>query len=84
MSTVTQQFCDRCGKLMKYVGWTAKLKNISKKGKTVKIHKLLNGNLDGYSYSDNYYELCADCTKELEDFLRNNFAIPCNSKEGQC
>lgn len=84
MATVTQKICDRCGKTMAYVGWTAKLKNVFKRGKTVKIHKLLNGNPDGYSYSDSYYELCVDCTKKLENFLSNNPAIPCNSKEGQC
>lgn len=71
MATITQKICDRCGKPLEYVGWTAKIRNDFKKGKTVKIHQLFNGNPDGYSYSDNCYELCADCTKELDEFLRN-------------
>lgn len=69
MATVTQKICDRCRKPMEYVGWTAKIRNAFMKGKTVKIHKLFNGNPDGYSYSDSQYELCADCTKQLEEFL---------------
>jgi len=69
MATITQKICDRCGKPMKYVGWTAKIGNAFKKGKTVKILKLFDGNLDGYSYFNRQYELCADCTKQLEDFL---------------
>lgn len=71
MATVTNTICYRCGKPIKYTGWTAKIKNAFKKGKTVKIHKIFNGNSDGYSYSDSCYELCADCTKKLEEFLRN-------------
>ena len=31
--------------------------------------KFLNGNPDGYSYTDWDYELCAECTKKLEGFL---------------
>lgn len=70
MATVTQKICDRCGKPMEYVGWTAKLRNVFRKGKSVKIHELFNGNPDGYSYSERQYELCADCTENLKEFLR--------------
>lgn len=69
MSTITQNVCDRRGKNMKYDGWTGVLPNVFKHGKIVKIRKLFNGNPDGYSYSDKHYELCAECTKELEKFL---------------
>ena len=31
MATITQKICDRCGKPMKYVGWTAKIGNAFKK-----------------------------------------------------
>lgn len=69
MATLTERICDRCGKPLKYIGWTATLRNVFKRGKTVKITKLYNGNLDGYSYLESQYELCADCTKELKVFL---------------
>lgn len=61
--------CDKCGKRMEYTGWIARIKNVSKVGKTVKIRKLFNGNPDGYSYWDSCYEMCAECTKALEKFL---------------
>lgn len=69
MATISKRICDRCGADMKYVGWTAKLKNVIKKGGRIKVLKLLNGNPDGYSYVERDYELCAECTKKLEDFL---------------
>lgn len=69
MAAVNYKVCDKCGKQIVYIGWTAKIKNVFKKGKTVKILQLLNGNPDGYSYSEREYELCADCTKKLEQFL---------------
>ena len=46
MATITRKICDRCGKQMEYVGWTAKIENAFRKGKTVKIHKIFNGNPD--------------------------------------
>lgn len=75
MGTVEYKTCDRCGKRMEYIGWTARIKNAVKRGKTVKIRKYFNGNPDGYSYSDCYYELCASCTKELENFLSNKTPV---------
>lgn len=71
MATLTQRVCDRCGKPMKYIGWTAIIKNIRKRGSDIKILKLHNGNPDGYSYSESEYELCADCTEKLRTFLRD-------------
>ncbi len=69
MAKRTEYVCDRCGKPIKYVGWTATLLNVFKKGKRIKIRNLYNGNPDGYSYLETQYELCSDCTKQLEEFL---------------
>lgn len=69
MANIEYNVCDRCGKQIRYVGWTAKLKNVFRRGKTIKVLSLWNGNPDGYSYSDRCYELCADCTKQLKEFL---------------
>lgn len=65
----TIKVCDRCGKSIEYIGWTTKFMNVFRKGKTVRIRSLFNGNLDGHSYLDGCYELCVDCTKKLENFL---------------
>jgi hypothetical protein len=70
MDTLTQKECDRCGKPMKYIGWTTELKNIFRKGKKVHIIKYFNGNPDGYSYSQSCYELCTECTEKLREFLK--------------
>ena len=69
MAVITQRICDRCGKPIKYDGWTARFKNIFKRDKTIRITKLLNGNSGGYNYTDDYCELCVDCTRKLEDFM---------------
>lgn len=66
MRVVSKRICDRCGCKIRYNGWTALLKGFRK----IFIRKLRNGNPDGYSYMDWDIELCADCTKELERFLR--------------
>lgn len=70
MATITKKVCDRCGRPLEYINWTSILKNVLKKGKSIKIHNIYNGNPDGYIYIDERYELCAECTKKLEDFLR--------------
>lgn len=36
-----------------------------------RFNQMYYGNPDGYSYTDQSYELCAECTKKLIDFLRN-------------
>lgn len=72
MSTISKKACDRCGNPLKYVGLTAIFKNVFKKGKTIAIREYFNGNQDGYSYMDGNYELCADCTEKLREFLRND------------
>lgn len=70
MATRTSKVCDRCKREMKYTGWTAHLKSMFKTGRKIKITKYFNGNQDGYSYSDSCVELCAECTKDFERFLR--------------
>lgn len=66
----TRRICDRCGKAIEYVGWTAKLRNVFKKGKRIKIYEFLDGNRSGYDYHESCYELCAGCTSQLEEFLK--------------
>lgn len=53
---------------MKYTGWTALLFRPAK----FRLLKLLNGNHDGYSYSEEHIELCSDGTKELNVFLEGD------------
>lgn len=69
MSRETRIVCDRCGEEIKYVGWTSKLPFARKRPVRFKLLKLLNGNMDGYSYSECEYELCNKCTFELRIFL---------------
>ena len=70
MGRISIKVCDRCGKEMEYSGWTSRVINGVKRGKRVKIRKYFDGNPDGYSYSDWDYEMCNECTKKLEEFLR--------------
>lgn len=71
MATIKQIICDRCGEPMEYVGWTTTFKNVLKRGKSIRIVKIYNGNQSGYEYSDLGYELCKECTEKLEKFLLN-------------
>lgn len=65
---VEKNVCDRCGKEIVYKGWTSKLKLL----RWHKLHllRLLNGNPSGYDYSERGYELCADCTNDFEQFMK--------------
>ena len=65
MAKITKNICDRCGKQIKYIGWTAFIF----RPKKVKIRQILNGNHSGYAYTDYDCELCADCTRELNKFV---------------
>lgn len=67
MAEIKTKICDRCGKEMKYLGWTTIFKKFSK----MSYLKILNGNPDGYSYV-NYSgkELCAECTKKFEEWWK--------------
>lgn len=65
MATISRKVCDRCGRDIKYFGWTSKIKGF----RPFFIIKLFNGNPDGYSYTEECIELCSDCTKALEKFM---------------
>jgi len=70
MATHKYITCDRCGKQFEYRNtmWAAILKE--KKLKKFREIKLFYGNLSGYDYSESSYELCGECTKKLDAFLR--------------
>ena len=55
--------CDRCGKQFEYRNRAMKLKKF-------RVTKLFYGNLSGYDYSESSYELCGECTKKLDKFMR--------------
>lgn len=68
MAVIKTRICDRCKRELQYLGWTANIKGFRR----FTVLKLRNGNYNGYSYSDWDFELCADCTKELEKFMEGN------------
>lgn len=63
-------YCDKCGKEFTYA--TEKWASIARlyKLKRFQIMKLYYGNMSGYDYVKEEYELCNDCTKALTDWLR--------------
>lgn len=65
MARVVKQICDRCGKKIRYSGWTA----LISRPKKLRIREILNGNPSGYNYTDYDIELCRDCTRKLERFI---------------
>ena len=73
MAKVLVHVCDRCKQQIKYFGWTALIRG----PRSFHIRKLLNGNPDGYSYTDYPIELCNNCTKALDRFLEEvSNAVP--------
>lgn len=70
MATLTYNVCDRCGREFERIGWTSLVKGMKNKGKKIDVFKIHNGNQEAYSYSKREHELCSNCTKELEIFLR--------------
>ncbi len=62
--------CDRCGKQFEYRNeeWAAILR--ARKLKKFRVIKLFYGNMSGYDYAEYDYDLCSECTKKLEKFLR--------------
>ena len=54
MAIKTIRVCDRCGKYIEYRGWTARIKGL--RFRKIFMRKILNGNPDGYSYSDWHIE----------------------------
>lgn len=73
MATISQKVCDRCGKPFEYrlSKWAGYFKQGIKRENHLHFHNMLYGNPDGYSYIDERYELCADCTEKLLHFLRS-------------
>ena len=73
MATINTIVCDRCGREIKYVGWTSLLLGFRKSYmRKFYIRQTLNGNPSGYNYSDWDFELCNECTKALEKFMENS------------
>lgn len=68
----TCTYCDRCGKPFEYsqTMWAGILKGL--KPRRVKLRSLFYGNMSGYDYSDRDYELCGDCTKAMEEFMKGD------------
>lgn len=71
MSSKTITICDRCKKEISYIGKTTVIKQLRKKVRKFHFRYLLYGNPDGYSYIDQDFELCSDCIRALERFLKN-------------
>ena len=71
---MTQKYliCDRCGKEFEYRNekWAAILR--ARKLKKFRVIKLFYGNLSGHDYMQEDYDLCGECTKKLEKFLRED------------
>lgn len=72
MSKIVQTICDRCGKPFEY-----RFSNVAgyfRKGIKVRnffhFTTLFYGNPSGYEYMDKQFELCADCTNKLFEFLK--------------
>ena len=67
------RICDRCGAQFEYQKskWAGYFTRGIKRENHIRFHQMYYGNPDGYSYTDQSYELCAECTKKLIDFLRN-------------
>ncbi len=73
MATIKTTICDRCGREIQYVGWTALIQGFRKPYvRRFFARKLFNGNHNGYNYSDWQFELCNECTKALEEFMKNS------------
>lgn len=72
MSKIEQIVCDRCGKPFEYR--FSDVAGYFIKGIKVRnffyFRKLFYGNSSGYEYMDHAFELCADCTNKLDEFLK--------------
>ena len=70
MATQKYITCDRCGKQFEYRNktWAAILR--ARKLKKFRVIKLFHGNLSGYDYMEEDYDLCDECTKKLKEFLK--------------
>ena len=65
MGTYKRTVCDRCGKEIRYDGWTSFVKGF----RMFEVTSILNGNPDGYSYTERSIELCRECATGLKRYL---------------
>lgn len=66
MGRVSKNYCDRCGKEIKYIGWTGWFKP----PRTLLYFIIHNGNHSGYEYHEGAKELCADCVKSYKEWMK--------------
>ena len=59
--------CDRCGKLHEYYAGNIKFKNSEKANGVLLIDRDLNNS----DWGRKSYDLCVDCMRTLESFLKN-------------
>lgn len=59
--------CDRCGKFHEYYAGNMEFKN-SEKANGVKLFDM---DLDNTYWSRKSYDLCPDCMRKLEAFIKN-------------
>lgn len=58
--------CDRCGKLFEHYDGIKEFKNTEKANALL----LIDRDLDNKYWSRKSYDLCPECMKKLEDFLK--------------
>lgn len=73
MALKTIHTCDRCGKPFEFrmSKWAGYFRQGIRRENHLRFHAMYYGNNDGYSYSDVRYDLCAECTEKLLEFLRS-------------
>ena len=69
MAVVNYSVCDRCGEKIEYKGKTIKIFKRPVRTSKFKFLSIFNGNPSGYDYSEQYVELCGNCTRKLDIFL---------------
>lgn len=70
MSTHSFCQCDRCGKQFEFRKTKCAAIVRAKKLKKFRVIKLYYGNPTGYDYAEYEHELCGECTKKLDKFLK--------------
>ena len=69
MAEIKTKVCDRCGKEIKYKGWTTLFKKVTPTLE-MSFYKLLNGNPGGYCYFREGGELCSECTEKFNEWWK--------------
>lgn len=59
--------CDRCGKLHEYYAGNTEFKNSERANGVL----LIDRDLDNKYWSRKSYDLCIDCMRKLEAFIKN-------------